>query len=157
MDWQRIAPAFVVDGSWRDIYVVNTTEMDWQRVWEKLLSWEPRPVFHNNGAVLPLPTRATEVFASRETSSPSLMIIVGGARVNCHFFTVEEIEFDIDPREIIGPDEALAIADFMKLLGETTAKDVILTPENGQEIVWARFSPGSAEVVWTPPDNAAPI
>jgi hypothetical protein len=62
------------------------------------------------------------------------------------FFTVEEIEFDIDPREVKGQQELNALFGFMRCLAQATDKEVVLTAENMREIVIFRASPGNAAI-----------
>jgi hypothetical protein len=101
-----------------------------------------------------MPESVAEAFSVRGTASPLLTIVVDVAHLHGHFFSPDEIEFDLDPREVTGLGQAKALADFMRLLGEITAKTVILTAENSQEHVLARYSPGDGEVAWnTPPSN----
>ena len=74
--------------------------------------------------------------------------MVGDAQVNCHFFVEDEIEFDLDPREVTGPNQVEAIVGFMTLLGDVTGKAVTLTMENTPEAVIFRRLPGRQSVEW---------
>ena len=55
---------------------------------------------------------------------------VGGILVVCHFFTPEEIEFDIDPREVTTQAHLDSLLAFLQQLGDRTRKRAVLTPEN---------------------------
>ncbi len=149
IDWRAIAPDFAWDGSWRDIYVLETSEADWQAVWEILRRWSPAPIFSAGGTVEPMPDRVAGLFEQRERA-PFLRVVAEGITLNCHFFGPGEIEFDCDPREVTGPMQAETLAGFMRVLGEATKKKVILTPENLQTSAIARYSPDIGEVVWNP-------
>lgn len=70
---------------------------------------------------------------------------------NCHFFTLEEVEFDIDPREVLGEAGANTVFSFMRRLGEHLNKEVVLTPENAPELPIFRFCPETAQVEYLPP------
>ncbi len=148
MDWRMIASDFTWNGSWRDIYVLETSEADWQAVWDVLRAWEPPAVFIVDGVVEPMPACVEAVLAFRDQQSALLSFYVGPVRLNCHFFSQDEIEFDLDPREVTGPVKAGTLADFLKLLGETTGKSVVLTEENAKEILIARYAAESGHVVW---------
>jgi hypothetical protein len=132
VDWDEIAPAFEPDGALRDIYVLETTLADWQAVLDALRGWTPRPAFVIGSADRPLPDRAEDIFASQWENTGLLSLFVGGMRLNCHFFTVDEIEFDLDPAEVAAPSQLAALTGFMRLLAGVTGKPVILTDENNQ-------------------------
>ncbi len=61
--------------------------------------------------------------------------------INCHFFGDNEIEFDLDPREVTGPAQIDAVSGFMKLLAQTTGKMAILTYENAKEEIILSVTP----------------
>lgn len=149
MNWKVVAPDFEWDGSLRDIYVLETSEADWQTVWEALQAWDPPPVFAVDGVTEPMPDRVEVVLTTRRQRSPLLSVQVGHAGLNCHFFSPDEIEFDLDPRQVTRETDMEAIAAFMKLLGDLTRKNVILTAENSREAVIAHYGANTPEVVWT--------
>jgi hypothetical protein len=76
--------------------------------------------------------------------------LIGKTVLNCHFFGVDEIEFDLDPREIGDSDQFERLVGFMRLLGELTGKVVLLTPENFKERPILRYSPDTRQIVWIP-------
>jgi hypothetical protein len=141
MDWTQLAPEFEWDGMLRDIYVVGTNVDDWQRVLDALDRIEPRPSLLVNGQPARLPTHAASLFEIRSTASPLLTADVGGVHINCHFFGDNEIEFDLDPREVTGPAQIDAVSGFMKLLAQTTGKMAILTYENAKEEIILSVTP----------------
>jgi hypothetical protein len=146
MDWHRIAPDFEPDGSLRDIYILRTDLADWQHVLDALGKWTPAPTLILGGQSASLPVRAEKMFSGDER--PLLSILVGGATLNCHFFTDDEIEFDVNPAEVTGPSQAEALTAFMTVLGEATNKPVVLTMENSREGVIFRYSPDLQRVEW---------
>jgi len=143
MNWAEAASEFEWDGSWRDIYIVGATIDDWQRVLDALSTLSPSPTFHANGEPAAMPERVADVFDQRETSSFLLTLDVGNVGLKCHFFDDEEIEFDLDPREIKGPTELRAVSDFMMLLANRTGKTAILTHENIKSAVILAVAPES--------------
>ena len=52
---------FEWNGSWRDIYVPETSEADWQTVWDVLRGWGPPAVFTIDGITEPMPARVETV------------------------------------------------------------------------------------------------
>jgi hypothetical protein len=150
MEWRQIAPDFAFDGSWRDIYVLDTTLSDWQVVLDMLRQLDPAPIFRVDGVAKAIPDRAEGAFESRASAGALLSVSIGKAVLNCHFFGVDEIEFDLDPREIGDSDQFERLVAFMRLLGELTGKVVLLTPENFKESPILRYSPDTRQIVWVP-------
>ena len=115
---------------------------------------ETRPslTYRLDGEPAAPPQRVEAIFEAGRTQGVLLCFLVGEATMNCHFFVEDEIEFDLDPREIGGPAQAEALTGFMALLGRATAKTVVLTMENAREAVIFRYSVESDEVVWVEAD-----
>jgi hypothetical protein len=148
MDWSQISADFEWDGSLRDIYVLGATEADWNNVLALLRGLEPPSFFTVDSVVQEMPRQVAAVFDLRKNHSPMLTVMVGAVWLNCHFFQGDDIEFDLDSRDISGSSQAEALASFMQLLGGATHKPVILCHENAQHAVIARYSPSDAGVVW---------
>ena len=72
-----------------------------------------------------------------------MVIKVGSVQLNCHFFALKEIELDIDPHEIHGPDDHNAVLCFLEHLSTTTRKRLLVTAENCQDIVLLAFEPAT--------------
>jgi hypothetical protein len=88
------------DGSWRDIYILDTTLSDWQRLGSWLRTG-PYPIeFSLNNVATSLPTDVVSIFRKRNKANILLKVDVDGVIAQCHFFWPKEIEFDIDPREV---------------------------------------------------------
>jgi hypothetical protein len=71
-------------------------------------------------------------------------------RVNCHFFTTEETEFDLDPAEVSDPAKLDGLFKFMKGLASAVVKDVVLTPESMPQIAIFRCRPGAKRIEHIP-------
>lgn len=141
MNWTEVASEFEWDRLWRDIYVVDATVEDWQRILDALRTLSPAPSFYIEGNPTPIPARVEDIFEQRQASSTLLTLNVGNVGLNCHFFDDEEIEFDLDPREVKGPTELKALSDFMTLLANRTGKTAILTHENVKSAVILAITP----------------
>jgi hypothetical protein len=78
-------------------------------------------------------------------------VLSGPARLNrrhqvcvaCHFFAPDEIEFDIQPREVNGPERLSAVAAFLRELASATRMPALLTMENMQTAVILRAHPAT--------------
>jgi hypothetical protein len=135
MDWNQVAADFERDGATRDIYVLDATTDDWNRVVEALRKRRPPPAFFVDGEPAALPARVEDIMAIRPDASPFMRIDLEGLSLNCHFFDDEEIEFDLDPTDIDGPERLTALVGFMTVLADATGKPALLTHENLREAV----------------------
>jgi len=84
-----------------------------------------------------------------EQPRPLLRFWVGDVELACHFFVTNEIEFDLDPRQV-GESQLRALMEFMARLGDLTGKPVALTPENGPHAQIFRYEPGTKQMSWIP-------
>lgn len=150
MEWARIAPVLKAEGSLCDIYVLNTSLDDWARVWSALLADSGNLSFSVDREPTTPPLDIEEAFRLARNHSVCCSYAVGKQRLNCHFFGEDEVEFDCDPRDVDGPIEADRLADFIKMLGRATWKEVRLTPENGPDDIIARYEPATGQFVWLP-------
>jgi hypothetical protein len=148
VNWDQVAPDFEYDGSLRDIYVLETTASDWQAVLDAIWPSLYFRSFKIDDADSGRPTMA-ELFNPGTTRR--MCLDVGGIVVICHFFGEDEIEFDLDPREVTGQVQLDALADFMILVGRATRSPVILVPENMREAPILRYAPATGQVNWVPP------
>lgn len=135
MTWEELRnKLYEIDGSWRDIYVLNTTREDW-------LKWAD--YVNKNYPIIWTDTESDESmtidkidlktvvrhFDGRQFNS-SANVLVNGIGVNAHFFTEEEIENDIDPSSIRSMDDHNNLMSYMKSVSKLLNKEVILTGEN---------------------------
>ncbi|MEZ5436728.1 MAG: hypothetical protein R3F12_00015 [Lysobacteraceae bacterium] len=108
--------------------------------WDNFLSFShqvgARYSFDGNEALLPT---AAEIFENR-TGSHLLVFDVDGVAVNCHFFTSDEIELDIDPREISSEAQHVSVLEFVSDLVAAVRKDATITPENSPDDPFLRLS-----------------
>src|SRR5581483_11032728 len=80
-----------------------------------------------------LPQRISDIFAEKDDPDHESLLLrlnVGGLWVNCHFFQDDEIEFDLDPREVTDEQRYEALMGFMVDLGRATGRRVVMTPES---------------------------
>ena len=146
MIWEDL---FAWEGSLIDMYVLDTTLEDWQRLLDFLLASPYALRYSRDGATEPLPDRIEVIFAERSVANVALFIDESQLSLNCHFFAPDEIEFDLNPRAIDGQPRLVRMLDFMRALGSTLGKEIILTPENLQERPLCRFDPRAGSQTWT--------
>jgi hypothetical protein len=129
------ADLWLVDGSLRDIYVFNTVPDDWDAL---LALAQAHPHEYTRDGISTSLPGTTSIFQARDHSH-LLSVLAGTVRINCHFFAPDEIELDIDPREVKGPEEHAAVLLFVEQLARATGKDAVLTPESTREIVLLHY------------------
>jgi hypothetical protein len=144
--WEEYRDEFDFDGSWRDIYVLETSVLDWQTMVEFLGSGVYEYSFSLDGETANLPACISDLFDIEWASRGYLELRVGSVRISCHFFTESEIEFDLDPRDVKSSVEAEQVFAFMIQLGRLLNKEAILTLENFPQIPIFKFVPDSEQV-----------
>jgi len=140
MDWEEIKEKiYYWDGSWRDIYIQNTTQGDWKK-WIDFVNNNYEVEFYSGQ------TQRQETFIdgftiikyweSKESLINSATIKLNTIIIKCYFFSVEEIENDIDPREITTIDDHNKLLSYMINISKLLDKTVIMTAENMREGVY---------------------
>ncbi|MFF3024832.1 hypothetical protein ACFVRR_19620 [Gottfriedia sp. NPDC057948] len=122
---------FFVDGSLRDIYVLDVNLDDWQKLidWLRLSDWAIQFYIDGQENTNKI-TNVSKIFDEKKKKSVLMSININGVLINCHFFVEDEIEFDINPKEIIGLSEVSSVFEFMSKLSNVLGKEIILTEEN---------------------------
>jgi len=130
ISWELCKQDFDSDGgTFRDIYIFKTTLPDWQLLFD-FLRTPYKLKFLVDGEPQMLPRTVDELFVVRQQSAPSLNFYLGDIFVACYSFTVEEIEFVIDAREIACQSDLDLVLGFMRKVGDALHKPTVLTPEN---------------------------
>jgi len=129
VDWEAVRADFAPDGAWRDVYVFDTSASDWQLFINMIRERRLPMRFFVDGEDAELPSDVMEIFALWEAHSPLLRLAVRGLDLNCHFFTEDQLELDLDP-EMIDEHRVVELVDFIVSLGDLLKKDVVVTYEN---------------------------
>jgi hypothetical protein len=129
-EWQDAKEFIEPGGSLCDIYVKGTTTSDWNEFLKMVMLGPWQFEYLKEGKSVALPVNAIPFAAEFDHL---LTVRVGPARVNCHFFTDDEIEVDIDPWEVRCETDFRALIDFMRALGRAVGKVVSLGGEIDRE------------------------
>ena len=148
MQWKQCKKVFDFDGSWRDIYVLNANRNDWNKLLKSLLNSTYETIFWIDGEVTKPIKTIQEALGIRNYASPLMHINASKLHIACHFFTDEEIEFDIDPREVNNQQNINEVIRFMFFLGNLLQKKVILTPENISSLIMIEFNLKTQSMVY---------
>lgn len=128
LTFHDIREPFTPDGTWRDIYALNTTSDHWVSFLNMALSGRWPADLSVNGEPSRQPEEAVKVFHQAGAFS-SLRITVGGAGLNCHFFTDSEIELDLDPKEV-GDHNFDELCRFIEAMAQATGRNIVVTEES---------------------------
>lgn len=139
MNWELLkSGVYYLDGSLRDIYVLNTTRSDWQ-LWADFVntnytvsiqSYDDEEVKNKIGLVEVIAYWDAETYESVTST-----VYVGNVLVNTHFFVEEEIENDVLPTEVESIEDHNRLMEYLKGVSKTLNKEVMLTAENLKEVV----------------------
>src|SRR5690349_16829342 len=127
--WDAVRDELAFDGSLLDIFVLGTDMAGWQRMLDGLRAARYDLSYFRAGETAELPTIAEEAFPVEGECDRMLSVRFCGMLANCHFFVPGEIEFDIDPRELIGQPQLDGVFAFMRFLAESVGQDAVLCPE----------------------------
>jgi hypothetical protein len=148
VDAKRVWAEFKVDGSLRAISIRGTTLADWQRMLDALWVSAYHLEFRREGELQTPPHNAAEPFEVRREAVAWLSVTSGGVTANCHFFTEEEIEFDIDPREVKGKPELDCALGFLRWLANAVGREAIMTWEGYRDHPVFTARPGCDRIEW---------
>lgn len=95
-----------------------------------------------------LPDRVEDLFGQFGTAALLLSFSLGKVGVNCHFFVKDEIELDIDPREVTSSLEVQALMAFIVELGQALEMDVSLTEEGSPTRKWFGYDRADDSILW---------
>jgi hypothetical protein len=142
ISWDKCKQDFQWDGSWRDIYITPAS-LDYCRAIFPFLRVQPEIEFLRESGPACVPDAIDASFFTE--SRPTLRFRLGGVLVVFHFFTPDEIECDIDPREVTDQTGLDAVLAVMRQLGDLTCKRAVLTPENASHLPIISYDPESRE------------
>jgi hypothetical protein len=83
----------------------------------------------------------------RKTDFPNgTTIKLGSILVKCHFFVIQEIENDIDPKEIETIEDHYNLVSYLINISKLLNKSVILTAENQRDLVYISVDKDSVKI-----------
>lgn len=128
---------WVVDGSLRDIYVSGATQVTWGAFLELARSYGAKLLSQGRPADFP----AVQDGLADLGHNHLLVVSLGQVRLHCHFFSPDEIELDVDPRDVTSEDDHLAVLKFVRSLSISCKLAAVITPENLKDRPYLRFEP----------------
>ncbi|HLY56578.1 MAG TPA: hypothetical protein VKS60_13530 [Stellaceae bacterium] len=146
-----LKPDFACDGSLRDIYVLNTNGLDWDRLGSALEASGFTLTYSANGRSAPFPASLTKESFDPHRRSLLVVNLTDDLSIDCHFFALDEIEFSFDPRLVHRQEELDRLLDFIVCVGRGTGKPVLLTLENSPDLPILTYEPNSEYWAYRPP------
>ena len=140
ISWNQIEKDLKADGSLRDIYFFDSTVEIWNSFIAAVLNSEFNFNFYKDGEACEIYTDFSNIFKERENTSLMLSVEKGGVSFNCHFFTEDEIELDISPKEVNGQPSLNIVLEFMAYFSKAIGLPCVLTYENMPQHVIIKFS-----------------
>lgn len=137
--WNDIKWFFEPDGSLRDLYVQETSIKDWEKIIDLLNEkyqvkyWTGK----SNEYVSKIDKEYCIAYFMNETGEMEcrhILIQLGRVEMRFYFFLVEQIEFDIDPREINSINDFEQIENFMIDVSRILGKQITLTEESSPKL-----------------------
>lgn len=154
LTWEELRTGvYYTDGSWRDIYVLDTTREDWHQ-WMTCVN-RNYPV--RWGAVgyqddqtmdaVDVPHIERLWDAGEVTLMTWCTVFLEQIEVKCHFFTPLEIEQDVDPSYIRSMADHERLMAYLVTISSALHKEVIVTAENEKSAVYIRVNGANIEYV----------
>jgi hypothetical protein len=132
--WDDVRPFFDPElmGPLPDLCVPETSPEDWQALLDLVASSTWRFEYAEGDMVLPLP-RADAVLSRRpDAESASLRVWPAPHLLAIfRFYAPEQIDFDVDLREIQGQEKLDVFCAFLKVIGRRLGKPVLMDAEGG--------------------------
>ncbi|MES2837827.1 MAG: hypothetical protein V4667_09915 [Bacteroidota bacterium] len=154
MNWIELKQKiYYCDGSLRDIYVLQTSVDDNKKLTEYVNKNYPLKWSNNLNQTEEdkIDFNIIKLFWEGNLNLFSTVkVLINKVQVNNHFFAPNEIENDVDPREVNSLDDHKNIISYMSDLSNLLNKPVILTPENEQGTILIKVTKNSVEYSYTP-------
>ncbi|MFC9076002.1 hypothetical protein ACFTY7_02945 [Streptomyces sp. NPDC057062] len=130
--WDDVAYFFDPDlmGSLPDVRVPDASVEDWQALLDLVgeCGWKCR--YSEGETVLPVPKAETVYSRSADAECPELRVWPSTEVLAIfRFHAPEEIDFDVDLRELQGQERLDVFCGFLRDIGRRTGKPVLMDPE----------------------------
>jgi hypothetical protein len=136
LHWDEVKSFFDPDlmGALPDVFVPDVSAEDWQAVFDlvKARGWQWE--FLQGDMTLPLPVASEALARPADAELVELKVWpVPGMLAIFRLLAAEEIDFDIDLRELQGQAGIDTLCGFLAEIGRELGKPVLMTPEGGSQ------------------------
>ena len=132
--WDEVKNFFDPDlmGTLPDVFVPGASVEDWQTLFELAQKRNWQWQYTEGLTELPLPPAASVLARSPDSDIAELRIWpVPGMLAIFRIMSADDIEFDVDLRELQGQAGVDVLCDFLAEIGRELGKPVAMTPEGG--------------------------
>ncbi|MFF3712379.1 hypothetical protein [Streptomyces phaeochromogenes] len=132
--WDDVKAFFDPDlmGSLPDVLVPDTSVEDWQTVLDLVgvSGWKCQ--FSEGETMLPVPRAEAVLSRPADAECPELRVWpAAGVLAIFRFYSAEEIDFDVDLRELQGQERLDVFCGFLRAIGRRLGKPVLMDSEGG--------------------------
>jgi hypothetical protein len=132
--WDDVSSFFDPDlmGSLPDVRVANASVEDWQAVLDLVAEKGWKYQYSQGDGVLPVPRAEATLSRSADAECPDLRVWpTADVLAIFRFYSVEEIDFDVDLRELQGQERLDLFCGFLTVIGRRLGKPVVMYCEGG--------------------------
>ncbi|MDA2809808.1 hypothetical protein O4J56_04075 [Nocardiopsis sp. RSe5-2] len=150
--WEGVEDLFDGEtaGPLPDLRVPGATADGWQALLELVVERGWRHRYAEDGSAAPLPSARTALARRTAARWPELRVWPAeGLLAVFRFESEEDVDFDIDVREIRGQESLDALCGFLGAIGRRLRRPVLMAPEGGGAAPVLRFDPAADRVVRT--------
>ncbi|QFQ97950.1 hypothetical protein F9278_18990 [Streptomyces phaeolivaceus] len=151
--WDEVKEKFDPDsmGALPDLHVPDTTADDWQALLDLVVESGWQHEYSEGGTTLAVPSAAHVLARPHDAECPQLRVRPTQDMLAIfRFHADEEIDFDMDLREIQGQDRLDAFCGFLRSIGRHLGKPVLMCPEGVDDSPVLGFDPTLGRVVVLP-------
>ena len=130
--WDDVQSFFDMDAYGRlpDVRVPDASVEDWQAVFDlvSVSGWKSQ--YSEGEVVMPTPPAGALLGRPVEAETPTLRVWPAAEVLAIfRFYSADEIDFDVDLRELQGQERLDVLCDFLRAIGQRLGKDVLMDPE----------------------------
>jgi hypothetical protein len=132
--WDDVKCFFDPDlmGPLPDVLVLDTSVEDWQAVLDLIAASGWRCQYSEGETALPVPRAEAVLSRSADAERPELRVWpTADVLAIFRFYSVEEIDFDVDLRELQGQERLDVFCGFLRAIGRRLGKPVLMGSEGG--------------------------
>jgi hypothetical protein len=132
--WDDVRCFFDPDlmGSLPDVCVPGTSVRDWQAVLDLVVASGWRFRYREGGTVLPMPRAEAVLSRPADAECPELLVWpTADVLAIFRFSAADEIDFDVDLREIQGQERLDVFCGFLRAIGRRLGRPVLMDSEGG--------------------------
>lgn len=117
-------------GSLPDVRVPDASVEDWQAVLDLIKASDWRCQYSEGDAVLPVPRAEAVLSRPADAECPELQVWPApDVLAIFRFLAPEEVDFDVDLRELQGQERLDVLCGFLRAIGRRLGKPVFMDPE----------------------------